>query len=495
MAIPAAQIVSISPRVLQAGGTDLVLNGLFLTDNSLIPSTSLAMSFPSATAVGEYFGTSSPEYAAASVYFRGYDNSFKKPQALMLARRVDSDAAAYIMGGKYTGTLADLQSITAGTLTVDIDGTEVELSSVDLSAATSLSAVAASVSTALTSEGSTASMTYNSTTGGFILTSGTQGETSSVAYPTGTLATSLNLTEDTGAVLSQGMAVMSVADNLQAIRNVTENWATFTALYTASDDEHLALAAWADAQGVEYLYVAWSTDLQLVSQSDTTSIAIQLAEANSGATTLVYGGVSYAAFICGAVASIDWNRINGTITLAFKSQSGLAATCENGTDAQTLLAKNCNLYGNYATRNDQFIWLYDGSMFGQYNYIDPFVNAVWFNNAIQVSIMNGLGNASRVPYNEDGYTMIRAWIQDPINRAVRNGVINQGMVLSESQKAQVISEAGLDITPALETDGYYLQVLDPGAQARTDRESPSISLWYCYAGSVQKITLASTLII
>lgn len=496
MAIPAAQIVSISPRVLQAGGTDLVLNGLFLTENSLIPSTSLALSFPSASAVGAYFGTNSDEYGVAAVYFKGYDNSFKKPQSLVFARRVDADVAAYLMGGKVTATLAELQAITAGTLTVTIDGTEYDATSIDLSSATSFSDVATAINTALLAESSTATIAYSSVTGGFILTSGTQGDTSTMTFAEdSTLAASLNLTDGSGAVLSQGMAVMSVAENMEAIRAVTENWASFTTVYTALATEHLALSEWANAQGVEYLYVAWSTDLNLVSQSDSTSIAVQFDAADAGATTLVYGGKSYGAFICGAIASIDWNRINGTVTLAFKKQTGLAATVNDGADAQILLSKNCNFYGNYATRNDQFVWLYDGSIFGQYNYIDPFVNAVWFNNAIQVSIMNGLGMAQRVPYNEDGYTMIRSWIQDAINRAIRNGVINRGMILSESQKAQVISEAGLDITPELQTDGYYLQVLDPGAQVRTDRESPSISLWYCYAGSVQKIELASTLII
>lgn len=495
MAIPAAQIVSIAPRVLQAGGTDLVLNGLFLTANSQIPSTSLAVVFPSADAVGEYFGVDSSEYSAAAVYFRGYDNSFKKPRSVVFGRRVNSDAPAYVRGAEFTGTLSELQAVTDGTLTATIDGAEVSLSSLDFSSATSFSAVAEVINTALTAASSTATMAYNGTIGSFTLTSGTSGENSAIIYPDGSVASLLNMNEASGAVISQGMATMSVAENLAAIRSATENWATVTTLYPAGDSDTLDLAAWADSMGVEYLYVAWSTDNQLIAQSDSTSIAIQLSAANAGATTLVYGGVAYAAFILGAIASIDWERLNGTITLAFKSQSGLAATVENGTDAQTLLAKTVNFYGNYATRNDSFVWLYDGSMFGDYNYIDPFVNAIWFNNAIQVSIMTGLGMASRVPYNEDGYTMIRAWIQDPINRAVRNGVINQGMKLSEAQKAQVISEAGLDITPALETDGYYLQVVDPGAQVRTNRESPSLSLWYTYAGACHRISLASTLII
>lgn len=497
MAIPASQIVSISPRVLQAGGTDLVLNGLFLSESNLIPSTSLALEFASASDVGAYFGTTGNEYAAAAVYFKGYDNSFKKPRTLLIGRRVNAAAAAYVRGGKYTGTIEDLQLITAGALTFTIDGTSVALTSLDLSGESTYSDVCTVINTALTTAGSSATASYDAGQECFVITSGTTGATSSITYESGTtLGLLLNWTEDTGAVLSQGMDSMDVAANMAAIRAVSENWATFTNLYTpAADSEVLALSAWASSQGVEYLYVAWSESLQLIAQSDTTSIAVQINESQNGATTLIYGGLRYAAFVCGAVASIDWERVNGVITLAFKSQSGLSATVQSATDAVTLLGKKCNFYGNYATRNDAFVFLYNGSMFGQYNFIDPFINAVWFNNAIQVSIMNGITMAGRVPYNEDGYTLIRAWIQDPINRALRNGVIDTGMALSEAQKAEVISEAGMDITDALQTEGYYLQVEDAGAQVRTNRESPSIGLWYTYAGSVQKIELASTLII
>ena len=170
-------------------------------------------------------------------------------------------------------------------------------------------------------------------------------------------------------------------------------------------------------------------------------------------------------------------------------------TIDNATEATTLLGKKCNLYGTYATRNDEFVWLYDANMFGDYNFIDPFINAIWFNNALQVAIMNGLEMSPRVPYNEDGYTLIRSWCQDPINRARKNGVIDPGVTLSEAQKAELIREAGLDITSNLQTDGYYLQVADAGAQVRTTRDTPNVSLFYSYGGSINRIELASTLFI
>ena len=498
MAIPAAQIVSISPRVIQAGGTDLVLNGLILTESSRIPSTSIALQFASANDVGEYFGMTSNEYNAAVIYFNGYDNSFKKPRTLVIGRRVDADAAAWLRGVAVTATLAEFQAVTAGTLDITVDGTAIALTSIDLSSATSFSDVASAITTAFNTA---ATCTYDSLSNTFMITSATSGASSSITGTgSGTLESLLGFAAD-GVVMSQGMALMSVSENMAAIRQITENWACFAGIYTPlSNDEVLACSAWASGQGVQYLYVAWSDAVVMLTQSETTRLAYLLKESANGATAIVYGGWQYAAFILGAVASIDWERTNGTITLAFKSQYGLAADIDNGTDAQTLLAKNANFYGNYATRNDAFVFLYDGSMTNKglqssYNYIDPFINAIWFNNALQVAIMSGLSGASRVPYNEDGYSMIRAWCMDPINRAVKNGVINQGMTLSDAQKAQVIQEAGLDITSNLQTDGYYLQIQEASPSVRTNRESPNCGLWYTYAGSVHKIELASTLLI
>lgn len=194
------------------------------------------------------------------------------------------------------------------------------------------------------------------------------------------------------------------------------------------------------------------------------------------------------------LASIDWNRWQGTISTAFKKQDGLAATVTDETTANLLENKKCNYIGKFATRNDDFTFFYNGAMFGDYKWIDTYINAIWLKNVMQVAIMNGLVSAGRVPYNERGYTLIRAWLQDPINRAVKNGCIDTGVVLSESQKAQVTNEAGLDISNELWINGYYIQVEDAGAQVRVTRDSPNVSVWYTYAGSVNRVTVASTML-
>ena len=123
------------------------------------------------------------------------------------------------------------------------------------------------------------------------------------------------------------------------------------------------------------------------------------------------------------------------------------------------------------------------------------MNSIWLNNRLQVSLMDGITSVGRVPYNTRGYTMIAAWMMDPINEARNNAAIEPGVVLSERQKSEVMNEAGLDISNELWTQGYYVQILDPGAAVRAQRGSPVVSLWYTYGGAVQRIEVASTAIL
>lgn len=500
MAIPASRIVSVIPRLIQAGGTDLEINGMVLSKNALIPMSSIAIEFASAADVGAYFGTTSDEYTAAKKYFLGYTNSFRKPTTLVIARRVDTALSAWTRGAKYSGTLATLKAVTNGGMVLTINGTTITLENLDFSACTSFSDVAGVIQTAAVAVLPGVTVAYSSLTGAFTITSPTAGAASTIAYtasPTaGTdLATLLCLTSSAGAVLSQGSAILSVADNMSAIKAVTDNWVSFTTLWAVDSTEALALSQWATDQGVDYLYVCWSTESALKTSGSTDSIADVLTSNGVSATCGIYGTLEYAMLIMAVGASIDWNRVNGVVAYAQRNQSGLSASVDSDADAEIILAKTWNIYGNYATRNDNFLRLYNGCMFGDYKFIDPYINAVWLKNVIQESVMVGLGQVNRVPYTPAGYTLIKAWLTDPVVRARKNGVIDVGVTLSESQKAQLYSEAGLDISDELFTNGYYVQVSDPGATVRVNRGSPNVSIWYTYGGNVNKLEIASTAVL
>lgn len=501
MSIPASQIVQVNPRLLTPGGTDLEFNGLLLSESPLIPSSQLVLPFPDPKSVGDYFGLESPEYQAAVVYFLGYNNSFKKPRALYIASRLAEATPAWLRGGAWNGTLTALQQAGVGGIKITVNGENVTAQNVNFAPANSLSDVAQILQDAL-NDGATPGITvsYSSLTKAWTITSPTTGADSTITYAqapdTGVdFSSLLNLTEQTGAVLSPGMDAMSHAANMEAILDLTENFVCFTTVEQPTEADALALAQWASGKGVAYLYIYWDNDPKLLQPNNTSTIAAAFTAANVGATCGVWNSLDYAAMIMGTAASIDWERRNGTITFAFKSQDGLAANVVTGANAINLEAQNMNFMGDYATRNDQFVFLYPGRMFGSWTWIDTYLNAVWLNNALQVACMAGFEQTPRVPYNDEGYALVRAWMQDPVNRALYSGIIDTGVTLSESQKAELAREAGRDISGELFTDGYVIQVNDPAPAVRQKRESPEASCWYCYGGSVHRLTIASTALV
>lgn len=500
MAIPASHIVNVVPRVITGGSADLELNGLLLTENALISASTMVLPFPSARSVGDYFGTESVEFAAADVYFTSYNNKFTAPKAFFIARRIADAAPAWLRSARNTKTLEQYKAITDGALVISIDTVAHNATGVDFSSATSFSDVAQILRAAMP-EGVT--VIYSSLTGAFTITSGTTGAASSVSYASspgegasGTdLAAFMGLREEDGAVLSQGMDALSVNEQMAAIRAKSENFVSFTTAWEADAEEMLEWAAWASSN-YGWLYVAYTTSPAAASADSSADPASVLKNSGYDHTAIIYGDMEYAAFILGVVASIAWQRVNGTITAAFKLQSGLAPWVTDENTAAILESKNCNYFGNFATRNAEFIFMYPGCLSASdYRFIDPYVNSIWLNNRLQVSLMDGITAMGRVPYNTRGYTMIKAWMMDPVNEALNNAAIEAGIVLSEKQKSEVMNEAGLDISQELWTQGYYIQVLDPGAAVRAQRGSPIVSLWYTYGGAVQRIEVASTAIL
>lgn len=469
------------------------MSGLLLTKNALCLYPD--MTFASANAVGNYFGMDSDEYKAAAKYFQSYDNSFKKPANLKFGKRIDAALAGSLIGGG-ASALATLKTITAGTFKIAVNGTDVTVSSLDLSACASMSAVATALQTKITGT----SVAYNSNLNAFVVTSSTTGATSSVApaveISTGTTAALLGLTEAKGATAIAGSAALSESENMAAIAAADGNWVSFTTLYAATKAEILALAEWNGEQKVEYIFVPYTDTAADAVPSNATNIPNSLLDLDVEGTVLVFGNVYHAVLVMAIGASIDWNRYNGLPSFAFRTQSGLAASVTDETTAENLLALKTNYYGRYASRVEDFTFLYNGAMIGgTFGFVDAYIGNVWLRNALQNAILNGLQQVPRTPYNVDGYNQIRAWCADPINRGINNGAIQKGVKLSEAQKAQLYAEIGIDVADDIYTDGYYLVVEDPGAQARANRESPVCGLWYTYGGQINKVELPATVIL
>jgi hypothetical protein len=485
--IPVSQIVTINPAVVSAGGNPLSLNSVFLVQSTLVPTSSL-QSFPSLDEVVDYFGSNSNEAAVAANYFNGFDNSTKKPGTLFFAGYADVDRAAFIRGQSLAGmTLTQLNAI-SGTLTFTIDGV-LETGSVNLATATSFTDAATLITTALAM--TPAAVTWDATQSRFVCKSGTTGDTSTMTFGSGTAAAALGFT---AGVLSQGSDADTPASAMDRIKQQGQNWAPFMTLFEPDLDDKEAFALWGNNQNNRYAYIAWDSDAGYTVANNAAVFGSIVDTLNYEGTFVVYNTAALAAFTCGYIGSIDFQAFNGRATPAFKSQSGLPTTVDNLSDATAVLSNNASYYGLYEApgQGNLYSILYDGRMNGsKFRWLDTYVNQVYLNAQLQLAMFVGLTQVNSAPYNGEGYAQIRSWCADPINEALNNGSIRVGVPLSASQKATILSQAGLDISTPLETQGFYLQILPATAQIRQQRQSPPIKLWYMDGGAIQQITLAS----
>lgn len=553
--IPASQLVSVQPGVVGTGGSPLSLNSIFLTQDPSIPigtvqpfPTALSVSnwfgaaAPEALLANVYFGGFDgsnikpgnlffAQYPVASVaaYARGASLSAMTLAQLkaIIPGVVTGSIATTVLtvsavtsgaivagqvvtgtgvtastrivnqltgttGGIGTYTVSISQTATSTTITgspdlsVTVDGVVKSFSTVNLAAATSFSSAAALLTTALS-----ATVTYDSLRSAFVITSGTTGAASTITASTGAAATYLGLSAAAGAVLSQGAIASVPATFMNAVTQVTQNWAPFMTVWEPVTADKMLFAAWVNAQNQRYAYVCWDSDITATQSGNTTAFGPQCAAASYTGVIPVYPAADKAAFICGMTASIDFTQRNGRITYAYKGQSGLLADVTDPTIATNLIANGYNFYGAYATANQAFTFLQPGSTPGAWKWIDSYVNQIYLNAQFQLALMTLMSASKSLPYNTAGYGMIVAACQDPINQALNFGSIRAGVPLSAQQAASVNMAAGVTIDGSLTNQGYYLQVLPASAQVRGLRQSPPCTFWYADGGSIQKINLAS----
>lgn len=355
-------------------------------------------------------------------------------------------------------------------------------------------------SEAMTSVATLPVVSFDSVSGGFVITSGITGAPSTLAFATGGLAAPLLLTSATGAVLSQGAAAASPATFMNAVVNQTQNFVTFMTLFDpdggSGNAVKLAFSAWANSVGNRYGYVCWDTDVTpLATVPATGSLGYLIAQASYSGTFLMSApDATYAAFVCGAAASINFSATNGRTDFDGLSQSGLIATVTTALARSNLLGNGYNFYGAFGTANQNFVFLNDGSVSGPFNWFDSFINQIWLNNAFQLAGMVYKTQTLSIPFNAAGYAGVAQAFADPINAGLNFGAFRAGVPLSASQIAAVNAAAGTDIATTLATRGWYLQVVPASPQVRAARGPLQVNFWYMDGESVQSIDLTSILV-
>jgi len=518
MTIPSSVIANVipgvlSPGVLSPGGTGLVMNGLALTENVTLP-TNTVQSFASAQAVSDFFGPSSAEYAYASIYFAGIVNGTQLPSSLLFASYNGTAArAATLTTGSFADySLAEMQAIT-GVLTLTVNGTAITSSSISLTGVSTQSLMAAAIQAAFTTPNFT--VAWNAVSSQFVFTSSTTGINSTITYGTGTIATDLLTTSTAGAVLSQGAATDTPSVAMNRIWQLNQNWASIVTLFEPSLSDKKLFAGWFSEQNGQVGYVAWDSDSNASVSGGAGTFGVWC-KANNVNGVMCIGGdpalgslaplcLNAAGFAQSIAASVNYSQTNGSITFAGKSSNSAAVlpTCANLQTYENLLANGYSCYAAFASRNQGFTFFSNGNMPGSIPWANLFFDQVWLNSQFELALLTLYTTLNKIPYDPYGYGLVRSALvgqnntsaatdNGPINNALNNGVIQVGVSLSSVQAAAINAAAGnSNAATTLQNNGWYLQILDPGAEARNAGQTPIINFWYTSGGAVLQFSMAS----
>lgn len=483
--IPLNYVADVTPGVISAGSSLNTLPAVMLSQNAAFP-TGVAVPFSSAADIADLVGSDQLEAELAASYLAGFTNSPTLPSKLYVARVSNEATAGALIGAALSKTLAELQA-QSGTLTVVIDGTAKTTEVLDFSTATSFSQIASIIQTGL-GEGV---VTYNSGTGGFIITSGTTGAASSVSFASGALATPLGLTLAAGAVQSAGFAAGSLSAQMDAIKGSTDMAAFFCAYDPQADIP--AYEAWLKTQDMDVAGILHDTAVTPALISAGTSLAQEAATAGIEGVAFVYADPAVAAMIAAIPASVDFTAQNGRYTAAFRRQTGITPSVTNKALATQLEGAGYNFYGQFAGSGQTRQFLFPGCISGSYRWLDSYFNQIWMRRNFQLAIVDGFLNIPQIPYNAQGDAILENILSTPIQAAINFGAIRTGVVLSEQQVQNITLALGNSAAITIQTTGYYLatNAASTPASRRALRATPPAVFYYTDGQSVQRINIPS----
>lgn len=483
--IPAKRVVQVNPSAISAGGNSYNLNGVIFTTSAIYPTKT----YGSATAITNDLGAISDASKAGTIYFNGTTISTIKPSTLFVVRYNATDISAKIIGASQKSkSLSNLQAI-KGTLTVTIDGVS-KSGNVDLSTATSWSNAAEIIATALS-----ATCTFNSQLQSFIISSSTTGSASSVGYATGTASDALGLSSNGGATIDNDTVVDTPITAFKRLKSYTLNFGGFMLDSTFTIDNVKAFALYNASLNHDSWFIASVLEPNALIANNSNSLGSWVSTNNVSDMTLIYGDITEAALALGYMASLDFTRQNGRMTLDFRYATGLPARIVDENDAIALESNGYTYYGGFATKANRFIFMRNARISGDFLWADSYLCQLRMNGQLQNGILTSLVRNGQFPYTDIGINKILSACQPAIDEMVNFGGIQAGVTLSDDEKQQANTLAGYDVSTLLFTRGWVLIVTLPDSTVRAQRGSPICTLIYTDGESIQNINLDSVAVL
>lgn len=261
-----------------------------------------------------------------------------------------------------------------------------------------------------------------------------------------------------------------------ACRAANGEWYGFT-VCGATDDQILALAAYADAAG-DCIYFANSDTAEILTGG---GVLADLATATYKRTIFFYSASEYcaAAALGYTMGANNASVTGGSFTLAYKTLASIQPDDLNTEQVNTIKG----LFGNvYITRGGRYNIIEAGTCTDG-TFVDELIGIDCYINALQSGVMDLFTSVTKVPQTEAGLTQIINVLNTESDAFVASGFIAPGIW----QAAPVLE---LQTGDAL-TSGYLFQAEPLANQTPTQRAARTADIYGAVklAGATQYLTI------
>lgn len=464
MSISKSRYVLITSGV---GGSAVVarreLIARLMTTNELVATNGvLEFGGGSATAlknIGNYFGTTSPEYAFAKKYFSFVSKDIHQPEKMSFARYSLTATAPQLISTE-VGKLADLKAITTGSLKLSMGGSSYEITGLDFSSATSYADCATVLQTAVNGNTTGGDLwtdaTVSFTNGAFVLTGGDTGANEIVPATSASSGTDvsglLGWSSANNPVVSVGTDGETITQALDRIVNESDNFGSFDFVESLTTEQIGQVAEWTHNQNVAYVFS------HAVNSSNYQSVQEVCAGKNGVCLTL--GNDENAEYMPMAIgACIDYSKVGASTNFMFTQFAGETPTVKTDDMADRYDSLKINYLGTTQQAGKTISFYQRGFLQGDVADIGVYWNEMWLKDAIASEMLNLLLAVKQLPANEDGSSTARGILMNVIDEAKTNGVILSGKTFDNTQKAYITSLTGdNEAWREVELNGFWLDV-------------------------------------
>jgi hypothetical protein len=334
--------------------------------------------------------------------------------------------SATLVGGTHV-QLEELQLITNGDITCEIDGSVETAASLNFTAAITLVDVAEAIETAF---GSAAEVLYDGSK--FVIQSLTTGLASTIVAATGDSASKLGLDQANGRAVNGILAESPVV----ALSACVEAGAEFVGLVlhkdmrdviSGSDGETtLEIAAW--SAGAKKIFCNTTNSLATLQANSTGDIGYLLQGTTNRfvLTTFSRDKSQYpSAAVFGRAATVNFGATNSTITLNLKQLAGVSAEDLTPNEFANMRAK----YVSAVVRIGKTNTAYTDSRMASGSWLDTTHGLMWLEDRAKTDLFNLLYTSpTKIPYTQTGINIVTSMLDSSLQAAVRNGLCGPGFL-------------------------------------------------------------------